>query len=116
CPTCQGSGKSAPLCEVCGGSGVADEHQRITVKIPPGVHTGSKVRVAGQGAAGTRSGPAGDLYLEVEVEPHPLVRREGDDLFLDLPITIHEAMLGGEVRVPTFDGEATVRIPEGSQS
>jgi chaperone protein DnaJ len=116
CPTCQGTGKSAPPCDVCGGSGVANERQRLTVKIPAGVHTGSKVRVAGQGAAGAHSGSAGDLYLEVDVEPHALVRREGEDLYLDLPVTIAEAMLGGEVRVPTFDGDATVRIPEGSQS
>ena len=116
CPTCQGTGRTAPPCPTCGGSGVVPEQQRLTVKIPPGVNTGSKVRVGGQGAAGARGGPAGDLYLEVEVEPHPLVRREGDDLSMDLPVTIAEAMLGAQVKVPTFDGEVTVTLPEGSQS
>ncbi len=92
------------------------ETQRLTVKIPPGVHTGSRVRVAGQGAPGSRGGPAGDLYLEVDVLPHPSVRREGGDLYMDLPITVPEAVLGAEVKVPTFDGEVTVRVPPGSQS
>jgi molecular chaperone DnaJ len=95
---------------------VIEERQRITVKIPPGVQTGSKIRVGGQGAAGLHGGPSGDLYLEATVEPHPLVRREGDDLYMDLPVTVAEAMLGAQVKVPTFDGEGTVRIPEGSQS
>lgn len=116
CPTCQGTGSAAPPCPECDGTGVADETQRITVKIPPGVQTGSRIRVAGQGAAGLRGGPSGDLYLEAVVDPHPLVRREGDDLFLDLPVTVAEAMLGAQVKVPTFDGEVTVRIPEGSQT
>jgi len=116
CPTCGGSGKSAPPCESCGGTGVVEETARLTVKIPAGVHTGSQVRLAGQGAAGPRGGPAGDLFFEVEVTEHPLVRREGDDLSLDLPITVPEAMLGSEVRVPTFDGEVTVTLPPGSQS
>jgi len=92
------------------------EPQRLTVKIPPGVSTGSKIRLAGQGGPGVRGAPPGDLYMEVEVTPHPLVRREGDDLYLDLPVTVPEAMLGAEVRVPTFDGEVTVTIPAGSQS
>jgi DnaJ-class molecular chaperone len=93
-----------------------EETQRITVKIPPGVQTGSQVRLAGQGAAGIRGGPPGDLFIETEVLPHPLVRREGNDLYLELPITVPEAMFGGEVRVPTFSGDVTVKIPPGSQS
>ncbi|AGC45937.1 putative chaperone protein DnaJ [Myxococcus stipitatus DSM 14675] len=93
-----------------------DEPTRLTVKIPAGVQTGSKVRLAGQGAPGLRGGPAGDLYIETEVVEHPLVRREGDDLHVDLPVTVSEAMLGAEVRVPTFQGEVTVKVPSGSQS
>jgi molecular chaperone DnaJ len=116
CPACNGTGRSAEPCTACEGSGVVEESTRLTVKIPPGVQTGSKVRLAGQGAAGLVGGPAGDLYIETEVAEHPLVRREGDDLHLDLPVTIHEAMLGAEVKVPTFQGEVTVRIPPGSQS
>jgi molecular chaperone DnaJ len=95
---------------------VQEETTRLTVKIPAGVHTGSKVRLSGQGAAGSRGGPPGDLYIETIVSEHPLVRREGDDLYMDLPVTVSEAMLGAEVRVPTFQGEVTVTVPEGSQS
>lgn len=116
CPACGGSGTVAPPCTTCGGSGAVEESQRITVRIPAGVQTGSQVRVAGQGAAGLRGGPPGDLFLETEVQPHPAVRREGEDLYLDLPITVPEAVLGAEVRVPTFEGEVTVRVPPGSQS
>lgn len=116
CPTCRGSGRAAPPCPSCQGSGVVDETARLTVKIPAGVHTGSKIRLSGQGAAGSRGGPPGDLYIEAIVSEHPLVRREGDDLYMDLPVTVSEAMLGAEVRVPTFQGEVTVKVPEGSQS
>jgi molecular chaperone DnaJ len=116
CPTCNGTGQAAEPCSACGGSGVTEETTRLTVKIPPGVQTGSKVRLAGQGAAGTRGAPPGDLYIETEVADHPLVRREGDDLLMDLPVTITEALLGAEVKVPTFQGEVTVKVPPGSQS
>ncbi len=116
CPSCRGTGRAAPPCPSCQATGVVEETARLTVKIPAGVHTGSKVRLAGQGAAGPRGGPPGDLYIETQVTEHPLVRREGDDLYMDLPVTVSEAMLGAEVRVPTFQGEVTVKVPEGSQS
>jgi len=116
CPTCGGSGKVAPPCDVCGGTGRVEETTRITVKVPAGVQTGSQVRVAGQGAAGELGGPPGDLYLEVQVEPHPIVRREGDDLYIPLPVTVPESILGGQVRAPTFTGEVTVTVPPHSQS
>ncbi len=116
CPTCRGTGRSAPPCPSCQGSGAVEETARLTVKIPAGVQTGSRVRLAGQGAAGNRGGPSGDLYIETIVTEHPLVRREGDDLYMDLPVTISEAMLGGDVRVPTFQGEVTLKVPAGSQS
>ncbi|HYO53725.1 molecular chaperone DnaJ [Archangium sp.] len=116
CTTCRGTGRAAPACPSCQGSGVVEETARLTVKIPAGVQTGSKVRLSGQGAAGSRGGPPGDLYIETIVTEHPLVRREGDDLYMDLPVTVTEAMLGAEVRVPTFQGEVTVKVPEGSQS
>ncbi len=116
CPTCGGTGRAAKPCDTCGGTGRVTETQRITVKIPPGVQTGSQVRLAGQGAAGYRGGPPGDLFIETEVLPHPLVRREGDDLYLEVPITVPEAMFGSEIRVPTFSGDVTVKIPPGSQS
>ena len=116
CPTCGGSGKAAKPCPTCDGTGRQEEKTRITAKIPAGVQTGSRVRLAGQGAAGIRGGPPGDLYLEVEVENHPLIRRDNHDLYLDLPVTVPEAVLGAQVRVPTFGGEVTVTLPPGSQS
>ena len=84
------------------------------MKIPAGVATGNKVRLAGQGSI-SPAGDKGDLYLEFEVDPHPLVRREGDDLYMDLPVTVPEAMLGAELTVPTFDGPVTVKVPALSQ-
>jgi molecular chaperone DnaJ len=116
CPTCNGTGRAGKPCASCEGTGVVDERTTLTVKIPAGVQTGSKVRLAGQGAAGVRGAPPGDLYIETEVLPHPLVRREGDDLYLDLPITVPEAVAGAEISVPTFQGEVTVKVPAGSQS
>jgi curved DNA-binding protein len=89
---------------------------RLRVKIPAGVETGSRVRLAGQGGSGQRGGGAGDLYLRVTVRPHPLVRVEGRDLLLDLPVTAAEAMLGAEVTAPTFEGTVKLKIPAGSQS
>lgn len=116
CPTCAGSGRSAEPCNTCGGEGRVQNTHRLTVKIPPGVQSGSKVRLAGQGAAGTRGGPPGDLFIELEVLAHPLVRREGNDLYMDLPVTIPEALEGAEIKVPTFTGPVTVKVPPHSQS
>jgi len=93
-----------------------EKSQRVTGKIPAGVQTGSKVRLAGQGAAGARGGSPGDLYIETIVAEHPVIRRDGDDLHMDLPITVPEAVLGAEVRVPTFSGDVVVKVPPGSQS
>ncbi len=90
--------------------------EAITVKIPPGVRDGSKVRVAGKGNAGAGKGPAGDLIITISVKPHPYFRLEGDDIYLEAPITLKEALLGGELRVPTIDGHATIKIPPGTQS
>lgn len=116
CPTCGGTGTVGSNCEKCQGSGTMPETARITVRIPPGVDPDSKIRVAGQGAAGTRNGPPGDLYLIPRIQPHPLVRRDGNDLHMSLPITAAEALRGAEVRCPTFDGDFTLKIPAGSQS
>jgi DnaJ-class molecular chaperone len=86
------------------------------VKIPPGSAEGTTVRLAGQGGPGAQSGHAGDVFLEIHVRPHPLVRLEGRDLTFDLPVTVSEAMLGAEVRIPTFEGDLKLKIPKGSQS
>lgn len=90
--------------------------RRLTVRIPPGVDTGSRVRLAGQGEPGDRGGPAGDLFVEVRVRPHPSVRRDGKDLYADLPVTLREAALGAEVPVPIFGGSGKVTIRPGTQS
>lgn len=90
--------------------------KRVTVRIPPGVDTGSRVRVAGLGEPGERGGPPGDLFVEIEVQPHPLVRRDEADLSMDLPVTVSEALLGAEVQVPTFSGSGTVTLRPGTQS
>jgi curved DNA-binding protein len=90
--------------------------RRLRVKIPPGVDDGSQIRLAGQGGPGAHGGPPGDLYLHVTVREHPHVRRDGKDLFLDLPVTIPEAVDGAEVRLPTFEGPVSLRIPKGAQS
>lgn len=117
CPACGGRGVApGDPCRRCQGSGLVSTTAKLTVKIPAGVADGEKVRLAGQGAAGRRGGPSGDLYLEVRLRPHPLVRREGDDLYLSLPITVREAVEGATVTLPTFEGPVQLKIPPGSQS
>jgi curved DNA-binding protein len=91
-------------------------NRTLRVRIPPGVADGSQIRLAGQGEAGEFGGPAGDMYLRVKLHEHAFVRREGRDLFMDLPVTVPEAVLGAEVTLPTFEGPVRLRIPAGSQS
>jgi curved DNA-binding protein len=88
----------------------------ITVRIPPGANEGSRVRIPGQGSQSPNGGPPGDLLLEIHVEPHPLFRREDDDLHVDVPITVAEAYKGAKVKVPTAEGSVTLKVPEGTQS
>jgi molecular chaperone DnaJ len=116
CPRCQGEGTLKDPCPRCEGAGVVEESKRLTVKIPAGVETGSRVRLAGKGTPGLRSGEDGDLFLRITVREHPTVRVSGRDLSLDLPITAAEAMLGAEITAPTFEGPVKLKIPAGSQS
>lgn len=117
CQQCHGTGQVVTTrCATCRGSGEATRGRRITVKVPAGVKTGSKVRVRGEGGRGVSGGPAGDLILKVEVQPHPVFEREGDDIHVELPVTFIEASLGTKVKVPTIDGEVTMTIPPGTQS
>ena len=117
CPTCNGSGRQpGPACKKCRGSGQVESSTRLKVKIPAGIDDGQKIRLAGQGGQGSGGAPAGDLYVRIKVAPHPLLRREGRDLFLDLPVTISEALLGGKIDVPTLDGAIKMTVPAGSQS
>src|SRR5215510_2882232 len=117
CARCGGTGRlSAGGCTRCGGSGRVITPERLTVKIPPGVDEGSRVRLSGKGAARTPGGPVGDLYLVIRLRPHPYLERKGQDLFLELPVTVREALSGATVTVPTPSGEVKLKIPEGSQS
>src|SRR5262249_15297672 len=115
-PRCNGEGQIREPCPTCGGAGVVPETARLKVKIPPGVETGSRVRLPGQGAPGERGGEPGDLYLRITVREHPTVRVQGRDLSLDLPITPEEALAGAEVTAPTFEGPVKLKIPRASQS
>ena len=117
CPRCGGIGRvDVRPCTRCGGSGETVKTERLNVRIPAGVETGSRVRVAGKGGSGGGGGSSGDLYIRVRVRPHPLLQRTGDDLYLDVPITVGEAALGKAITVPTADTTVQVQIPPGSQS
>lgn len=117
CTACAGSGQQRPrACDTCGGTGQETRAETLTVGIPPGVADGDKVRVPGKGDAGARGGGPGDLYVAVRVEPHPLFRRDGDDLHMVVPIGIHEAALGARIDIPVPDGSARLRVPPGTQS
>jgi molecular chaperone DnaJ len=116
CSRCGGSGRLHTICKNCGGEGRVPRMETIDVRIPPGAHTGSRVRVAGYGNAGTSGGPPGDLYIITRVQPHPFFDRRGDDLYTAVPVTVTEASLGAKVEVPTIDGRAQVRIPPGTNS
>jgi molecular chaperone DnaJ len=117
CPQCQGSGQEViSRCHKCGGGGEALRSRRINFKIPPGVNSGSKVRLAGEGGRGQRGAAAGDLILVMQVRPHPLYQREGDDIHVRLPVSLTEATLGGKISVPTVWGPVTLTLPPGTQN
>lgn len=117
CARCNGRGQVPDrACAACAGQGVTSRADRIRVKIPPGVEDGSTIRLRGQGQSGSDGQQAGDLLIVVRVAPHPVFRREGRDLYVDLPITVGEAILGGKVDVPTLDGTVTITLPPGTPS
>ena len=116
CSRCGGSGRLHTVCRNCGGEGRVQRVDTLDVRIPPGAQTGSRVRVAGRGNAGTGGAPPGDLYIITNVQPHPFFERRGDDLYTVVPVTVSEASLGAKVEVPTIDGRAQVRIPPGTNS
>ena len=116
CPQCGGTGKQRRPCPQCHGTGAIQKNETVTVRIPPGVDTGSRVRVPGKGNAGIQGGPAGDLYIVTEVDAHPVFERKGDNFYVKLPVTVTEASLGAKVEVPTIDGPSTIKIPPGTQS
>lgn len=118
CPTCNGQGQIIKNpCRVCGGAGREETERQLGVNIPSGVETGNRIRLAGEGEAGLRGGPSGDLYIFVDVKDHPIFQREGVDLYCRVPVGMSSAALGGDVEVPTIDGgRSRVKIPAGSQS
>jgi molecular chaperone DnaJ len=116
CTRCGGTGKIRKVCATCSGEGRLRRTETIDVRIPAGVASGSRVRVPGKGNAGTMGAPAGDLYLRVDVKPHPFFERRGDDLYTEVPVTVSEATLGAKVEVPTIDGRSLVRIPPATNS
>jgi len=139
CPVCKGTGQTqvqrgamrfATVCQACGGSGVApgrecsnchgrgliQKTELINVRIPAGVDTGSKVRIARKGNAGSAGGPPGDLFISIEVDPHPFFKRQGANIYAKIPITVPEATLGAKIEVPTLQGNATIKVPPGTKS
>lgn len=115
CERCGGTGRAAEPCATCGGDGRVERRVPIKVRIPAGADDGSTLRIEGKGAPGARGGPPGDLVIETRVRPHPLLKRDGLDLSLKLPVRIDEAFLGAQVEVPTFDGPIKLRIPPRSR-
>ena len=118
CPTCSGMGQIIKNpCKTCGGAGRTEKDRSLSVNIPAGVETGTKIRLAGEGEAGMRGGPTGDLYIFIEVSPHSIFQRDGAHLFCRIPVSVASAALGGDIEVPTIDGgRSRVKIPAGSQS
>ncbi len=118
CPTCSGMGQTIKNpCGTCHGQGRVEKEKSLSVNIPAGVETGTRIRLAGEGEAGMRGGPTGDLYIFIEVQDHALFERDGTNLYCRVPVSIASAALGGEIEVPTIDGgRSRVKVPEGSQS
>jgi molecular chaperone DnaJ len=117
CAECAGTGfHRRSRCGTCGGQQTAMRTEMLTINVPAGLTDGARIRVAGKGHAGRNGGANGDLYIAVRVEPHPLFRREGDDLYVTMPIAVHEAALGARIDVPSLDGPVRLRVPPGTQS
>ena len=117
CPACHGQGKViTDACGSCHGTGKVKQNKTLSVKIPPGVDTGDRIRLAGEGEAGEQGGPAGDLYVEVSVRKHPIFTRQDSDLYCEVPISFVTAALGGELEVPTLTGKVSLKIPAETQT
>jgi molecular chaperone DnaJ len=116
CQRCGGTGRLKNTCPTCRGEGVLLRQDSVEVRIPQGVANGSRLRVAGKGNAGVAGGPAGDLYITIRVEEHPFFKREGDNIHVQVPLTVTEAGLGSKIEVPTIDGRALLKIPQGTQN
>ena len=116
CPDCGGTGKKIrKVCPKCGGRGYETKTQTVEVRIPKGISSGQRLRVAGKGGRGVNGGPNGDLYLEIRIKPHNRFIRDGKNILLDIPITAVDATLGTQIDVPTINGEVTMKVPAGTQ-
>lgn len=117
CPHCRGTGQMIKEpCGDCHGEGQIQEHKTLSVKVPAGVDTGDRIRLAGEGEAGTGGAASGDLYVEIQVQRHDVFTRDGSNLFCDVPISFVNASLGGDLEVPTLEGKASLKVPEGTQT
>ena len=117
CPTCRGKGKSiSDPCGSCHGQGRVERTKTLSVKVPPGVDTGDRIRLSGEGEAGPDGGPPGDLFVQMSVAQHAIFERDGKNLYCEVPITFADAALGGELEVPTLDGRVKLKIPPGTQT
>ncbi|MGM0570789.1 molecular chaperone DnaJ [Marinobacter sp.] len=117
CPTCRGSGQVIKNpCKKCHGAGRLQEEKTLSVKVPPGVDTGDRIRLSGEGEMGIEGGPSGDLYVQISVREHSIFTRDGRNLYCEVPISIVDAALGGELEVPTLDGRVKLKIPPETQT
>ncbi|MFP4162274.1 MAG: molecular chaperone DnaJ [Ectothiorhodospira sp.] len=117
CPRCRGTGKVIPKpCSACRGQGRVEERRTLTVTVPPGVDSGDRIRLSGEGEAGVNGGPAGDLYVQIHVKPHKIFTRKGNDLHCEVPISYATAALGGELEIPTLKGRVALKIPAETQT
>jgi molecular chaperone DnaJ len=116
CPRCGGTGKLEDECATCDGEGTVSRTETVEVRIKAGTRDGQRIRLAGKGNAGVNGGPAGDLYLIIKIDSHPVFTRSGDDIQVTIPVTVPEAALGAKIEVPTIDGRAQLKIPPGTQS
>ncbi len=117
CPACKGAGTTiADPCSACHGRGRVRKTRTLAVKVPAGVDDGDRIRLSGEGEAGRNGGPAGDLYVEIRVKPHKIFEREGSNLSCEVPVSFSTAALGGEVELPTLDGNVSLKVPAGTQS
>ena len=116
CPRCQGTGKNISTCPVCHGEGAVSRAEPLEIRIKPGTRDGQRIRIPGKGNAGLGGGPPGDLYVIIRAEDHPIFHREGDDIYITVPVTATEAALGAKIEVPTIDGRALLKVPPGTQS
>jgi molecular chaperone DnaJ len=117
CGTCSGTGSIVTKpCATCRGAGRVQKERKLTVRIPPGIATGQRLRLGGEGEGGPSGGPAGDLYVVIHVQDHPFFQRDGNDLFCEIPLQYPTLALGGEIKIPTLEGEEAFQVPEGTQT